>query len=184
MQYLEEIKLNCENTLPLLAQDQNVTTKEETEITITLSVINDNGQVLNYSLLTQPIHGILSGAAPQFTYTPNINYVGNDSFTFSVNDGNVDSQEATVLINVTAVNDTPVADEIQLITTENTFVSMLLNGSDIDGDMLSYHIVTQPIHGQLAGTGKNLTYTPTLDYYGIDSFTYVVNDGTGMTPKT
>ena len=95
MQYLEEIKLNCENTLPLLAQDQNVTTKEETEITITLSVINDNGQVLNYSLLTQPIHGILSGAAPQFTYTPNINYVGNDSFTFSVNDGNVDSQEAT-----------------------------------------------------------------------------------------
>ena len=60
-------------------------------------------------MVTRPAHGTLSGTAPNLTYTPAANYNGPDSFTFTVNDGTVDSAAATVSITVTPVNDAPVA---------------------------------------------------------------------------
>ncbi|MBK5268344.1 MAG: tandem-95 repeat protein, partial [Acidimicrobiia bacterium] len=122
-------------------------------------------------------HGTLSGTAPNLTYTPALNYNGSDSFTFKVNDWAVDSNESTVSITVTPVNDAPVAIDQSVSTAEDTAVAVTLAGSDVDGDGLTYSVLAVPTHGTLSGTAPNLTYTPAADYSGSDSFTFKVNDG-------
>src|SRR5262249_38150883 len=57
--------------------------------------------------------------------------------------------------------------------------AVTLDGSDADGNPLTYAVVTGPSHGALSGTGADRTYTPDPDYYGPDSLTYRVNDGYG-----
>jgi len=62
-------------------------------------------------------------------------------------------------------------------TLEDTAKGIVLTGSDVDGGALTYVVATQPVYGTLSGTAPNLTYTPKLNYYGLDGFTYKANDG-------
>ena len=95
---------------PPVANEQSVTVDEDTGTAITLTATDVDGNSLTYSVVTGPTHGALSGHADRIcTYTPEANYRGPDSFTFRANDGEVDSNIATVSITVTAVNDPPVA---------------------------------------------------------------------------
>ena len=160
-----------------VANAQAVTTNEDTAKAITLTGSDVDGNPLTYSVVTQPGHGTLSGTAPNLTYTPAANYNGADSFTFKVNDGTVDSAPATVTITVNPVNDAPVANAQAVTTNEDTAMAITLTGSDVDGNPLTYSVVTQPGHGSLSGTAPNLTYTPAANYNGPDSFTFKVNDG-------
>lgn len=84
----------------VVAHDQSVEMDENSEKTITLTATAKDGATLNYQLLTTPEHGILSGLASAYSYKPNTNYYGADSFTFKVNDGVLDSAIATVNITV------------------------------------------------------------------------------------
>ena len=161
-----------------VATAQSVTTAEDTAKPITLTATDADGNALTYTIVTQPAHGTLSGTAPNVTYTPELNYNGPDSFTFKVNDGTVDSAPATVSITVTPVNDAPVATAQSVTTSQDTAKAIILQGTDVDGDPLTYAIVTQPAHGTLSGTAPNVTYTPASNYNGADSFTFKVNDGT------
>ncbi len=86
---------------PPVADDQTVTTNIDTAVGITLTGSDANGDPLTYTVTSQPLHGTLSGTAPNLTYTPDTGYNGTDTFKFKVNDGTVDSNEATVTINVT-----------------------------------------------------------------------------------
>ena len=117
------------------------------------------------------------GTAPNLTYSPTANYNGTDSFTFKVNDGAANSGVATVSIMVSAVNDAPVANGQSVTTPQNVAKPITLTGSDVDGDALTYAIVSSPSHGSLSGAPPNVTYTPATDYTGSDSFTFKVNDG-------
>jgi hypothetical protein len=119
----------------------------------------------------------LSGTAPSLTYTPDSNYFGADSFTFKVNDGTADSNVATVTVDISPVNDLPVAYAQSVTLDEDTSTGIILTGNDPDGDPLIFSVVTQPVNGTLSGTAPNLTYTPYANYYGLDSFTFLVNDG-------
>ncbi|MCE9608611.1 MAG: DUF6288 domain-containing protein [Chthoniobacter sp.] len=67
---------------------------------ITLTGSDNCNDPLTYVVVTQPANGVLSGTAPNLTYTPNVNFSGTDSFTFKVNDGTNDSPVATVVLNV------------------------------------------------------------------------------------
>ncbi len=88
--------------------------------------------------------------------------------------GGTNSTGATVTI----LNRPPVAD-IQTITTEeDTPASITLSGSDPDGDSLAFNVISQPLHGNLAGTPPNISYSPNVDFNGTDAFSFVVNDGT------
>ena len=162
------------------ADDQSVTTDEDVDKTITLTGSDiDEGDNLTYDVVDSPQHGTLSGTGAPRTYTPNADYNGPDSFTYKVNDGTVDSDTATVNIDVKAVNDAPVAEDQEVTTDEDIAKEVTLSASDVDeGDNLSYTIVSEPQHGTLSGTGANLTYTPDENYNGSDSFTYKANDGT------
>lgn len=88
---------------PPTAHDQSVNTPEDASVSITLTASDPDGDALTWTIDAQPAHGTLSGAAPALTYTPDADYAGADSFTFHVNDGQLDSNVATVSISVGGV---------------------------------------------------------------------------------
>jgi len=110
------------NNTPV-AYDQVVTTPEDTPKSITLTASDMDGDTLTYEIASLPGHGTLSGTAPSLTYTPEVDYNGDDSFTFRASDGKVDSNTATVMITVTLLNDAPVADDQNVTTQKNTAVT-------------------------------------------------------------
>ena len=132
---------------------------------------------LSYGVVANPTHGTLSGTAPNLSYLPDTVYHGPDSFTFRVTDveGAI-SSNATVSINV--INDAPVADAQAIELQPNTSAAITLTGSDTANDALTYTVLTQPANGLLSGSAPAVTYTPTANYKGADSFTFKVNDGT------
>jgi PKD repeat protein len=125
---------------PPVADSQSVGTDEDTSVSIKLTASDPEGDSLTYHIVSGPSHGSLSGATPNVIYTPNINYYGSDSFSFKVNDGNSDSNPATVSIDIIAVSDPPVADAG---LDQSAFVgeTVIFNGTDSydpDGNIVSY----------------------------------------------
>jgi RHS repeat-associated protein len=80
---------------------------EDETASITLTASDADGDTLSYQIVSSPTNGALTGIAPNITYTPAENYNGSDAFTFRVNDGTIDSNDATVTITVNPVNDPP-----------------------------------------------------------------------------
>ena len=72
----------------------------------------------------------------------------------------------------------PVADDQSLTTEVDVSVVITLTATDVNGDSLTYSIITLPTNGNLSGSAPDLTYTPNTGYSGSDSFTYIANDGT------
>lgn len=160
--------------VPVNASD---TVQENTPTPITLQA-NDNAGLPVYRVLTQPIHGTLSGRAPALTYTPAAGYLGRDSFTFSANAApGANSGPGIISITVTS-NPVPIADDASDTVRINTPTPITLQGSDTTGDPLTYTVLSQPTNGTLSGTAPNLTYTPNALYLGPDLFTFEVTDGT------
>ena len=177
---------------PPVAQNQTVSTNQDVPTTIVLqgsdadnTVFNPNGTIyssdnspLFYSIVTAPSHGTATiVAANNMLYTPNPLYNGTDNFTFKVNDGLLDSNIATVTINVGAVNQPPVAQPAIVTIQQGDPLDITLTGTDSEGATLSYSVVTVPSHGTLTGTGANLTYKSESDFEGYDSVVFKVNDG-------
>src|SRR5439155_21914898 len=84
------------------ANAQSVTAYWNHGTGVTLTGSDPDGDSLTFSVAANPVNGVLSGSAPNLTYTPNNNFVGSDSFTFRVNDGRLNSGTATVSITVKA----------------------------------------------------------------------------------
>ena len=171
------LNLTRPNSAPV-ANSQSVTVAENGTATITLAATDVDNDPLTYIIVSGPQNGTLTGTGANRTYTPAANFNGTDSFTFKVNDGTVDSNIATVSIMITPVNDPPVASSQNVTVAENDTAAITLAATDIDGDALTYTIVSGPQNGTLTGTGANRTYTPAANFNGTDSFTFKVNDGT------
>ncbi len=113
------------------------------------------------------------------TYTPNDNYHGADSFTYIVTSGGV-SESTTVNVDVTPVNDAPVAKDDTAITDEDTPVTIdvLPNDTDIDGDKLSIQSASAPeAQGKVEIVDGKLVFTPAENFNGDAEITYTVTDG-------
>ncbi|TDA67963.1 MAG: tandem-95 repeat protein [Chloroflexi bacterium] len=94
------VTVTAANDAPI-AGNQSVSTPYETDLDITLTMSDvDGGSPVTWTVIDAPLHGSLSGTAPNLTYTPEAGYSGGDSFTFKVNDGGADSNIATVTITV------------------------------------------------------------------------------------
>ncbi|ENN2392928.1 tandem-95 repeat protein [Vibrio alginolyticus] len=114
------------------------------------------------------------------TYTPNDNYHGTDSFTYIVTSGGV-SESTTVNVDVTPVNDAPVAKDDTAMTDEDTPVTIdvLPNDTDIDGDTLSIQSASVPeAQGKVEIVDGKLVFTPAENFHGDAEITYTVTDGT------
>jgi len=166
------------NTNPV-ADHQSIVTNEDTLAALTLTGSDTDGDTLTYAILSYPTNGTLNGTAPNLTYSPNANFNGSDSFTFSVDDGNGGSANAIVSVNVNAVEDTPTADDQSLSLLEDGSLALTLSGNDNDNDTLSFSVTSGPSNGSLSGTAPNLSYSPVANYNGGDSFSFTVADGNG-----
>ncbi|MFV1967566.1 MAG: cadherin-like domain-containing protein, partial [Pirellulaceae bacterium] len=100
------ISVDPVNDAPV-ASGRNYMTEVDKALSITLVAVDIDGDGLTYTI-SNPLNGTLTGTAPNLTYTPNGSFTGSDRFTFRVNDGTVDSDTATVAIEVRS-NSAPVA---------------------------------------------------------------------------
>jgi predicted outer membrane repeat protein len=80
-------------------------------------------------------------------------------------------------VTIVAINDPPIADTQSVIAEEEIGKAIILTATDVDGDELSWTIISQPSHGALSGTPPNMTYLSEPDYNGPDNFSFKVNDG-------
>ncbi|MCE9653470.1 MAG: tandem-95 repeat protein [Nitrosarchaeum sp.] len=114
-----------------------------------------------------------------FTYQPNQNFDSIDYFTYVATNGTHNSNSTTVTLFVNPINDSPIARDDITSTFEDTPVTIpvLNNDSDVDGDLLTVNSITQGTNGTVTTNGITVTYTPKLDFNGIDSFIYTISDG-------
>ncbi|HCE1838528.1 TPA: tandem-95 repeat protein [Vibrio parahaemolyticus] len=137
-------------------------------------------QVVSLDTNNGPANGTVSvNPDGSVTYTPNDNYHGTDSFTYIVTSGGV-SESTTVSVDVTPVNDAPVAKDDIATTQEDTAVTIdvLSNDSDVDGDKLSIQSATVPeAQGKVEIVDGKLVFTPAENFNGDVEITYTVTDG-------
>jgi len=169
------------------ASDDSFTTSEDSVLVIAAPGVLDNdsdvdGDSLLAVLDTSTNDGTLAfNSDGSFTYTPNSNFVGTDSFTYHTNDGLLDSNLVTVAITVSSENDAPVAQDDQIDTQQNVpiRIDVLENDSDTEDDSLNIILTVDP--SQTKGTveleNSKVLFTPNLDFVGETSFSYVVSDG-------
>jgi len=162
-------------TLPV-ADDKIVETDEDTSVEIHLTGKNFNAQDVTFIIRSYPIYGQISGILPHLVYTPDTDYYGEDSFTVQVNDGVSTSMPATIHITIHPVNDPPVVWPLHLIGSEDTALPIILPGLDPDGDMLTFNLLSPPANGMIVGDFSDLSYMPSLNYSGNDSFTFQLSD--------
>ena len=128
------------------------------------------------------------GADGSFSYVPAPNYFGADSFTYVASDGFLSSGAVTVSIEVTSVNDAPLArpDRLNVPKNGSATVDALANDTDVDGDTLTVIAFTQGSSGEVKYSQKNdnFRYTPRKGFTGTDTFTYTISDGNGGTATT
>lgn len=201
------INVNAVNDPPA-AQDDNVSTGEDT--TLVINVLADNGNGVDYDVDdaidpatavsvpgSGPANGsIINNTDGTFDYIPALNFNGADSFDYTVNDVTGDtSNVATVSINVISVNDPPIAMDDSVTTPEDTPIKVDIyadngNGPDVDVDGTinpnTMAVVDNAVNGFASVdifTGK-IDYASEFNYTGPDSFTYNVRDYQGALSNT
>ncbi len=179
------VTVNSVNDAPV-ANDDTATTDEDTAVDIDV-LANDSdidGDTLVVDAVTQPANGsVVVDADGTVTYTPNPDFNGTDTFTYTVCDPDGLCDTATVTVTVDPVNDAPVANDDASAVDEDTQVNIdvLSNDSDVDGDVLTLDSVTQPASGSVViEADGTVTYTPNPDFNGTDTFTYTVCDPDGL----
>ncbi|MBN8587765.1 MAG: tandem-95 repeat protein [Rhodothermia bacterium] len=178
------------NRPPVAVKDE-ITTDEDTAVNLNL-LANDtdpNQDPLTIEVLTQPAKGLLStNQQGQLVYTPNKDVNGVDTFTYRAKDpAGATSGAATVTLTIRPVNDPPIAQPDRYSTNEDTQVilNLVANDSDVDGDVLTVGVVSQPTNGTLGfDQQNNRVYKPNANFFGADQFTYRVTDTSGATSVT
>ena len=183
-----DIDVIAPNVAPT-AVDDGYDTAEETPLTILAPGILANDTDPNLDPITAVLDtdvatGTLSLSSDgSFIYTPTIAFNGVVNFTYHATDSQLDSNVATVAITVTAVNDSPIASGDYYTASENTTLivpapGVLSNDTDEENDPLTAHLVSGSANGEVdLNTDGSFTFTPTLGFDGITTFTYEANDG-------
>jgi len=182
-----------------IALDDSATVDEDSSVLINV-LGNDTGVtgIVSVATVTEPEHGtaiIVTNTTDKILYTPDEDYFGTDSFSYTVTDG-TDTATATVTVTVNQINDAPVAVDDVVTTLQDTPVSFTLRATDVDIDPttpyeehpLVFEIISAPAHGELSGdlTDVNyelphtayveVTYTSDGGYTGDDSVTFTATD--------
>ena len=185
-----EVTATTQPNVAPVAQADSKTTDEDTPATIEV-LINDtdtNGDDLTVSSKTDPEHGtvVIDSGEKTVTYTPNRDFNGQDTFTYTVTDGAA-TASATVTVTVEAVNDPPATadDNAETGEDEPVDIDVLANDTDVDSPRtaLSVSAVTrEPAHGTttVSGDRKIITYAPDAGFHGTDTFEYTETDGAAV----
>jgi hypothetical protein len=166
------------NNAPLASADTtSATTGTPVTITVLANDTDADGNPLTITSVTQGAHGTVTISGTSVIYTPAAGFVGPDSFTYTIIDGQGASAIATVTVNVMAGDQPPVAstDAVSIPAGTSITIAVLANDTDPYGYSLSITAVTQGAHGTFQST--SVTYTPAAGFVGTDSFTYTITDG-------
>lgn len=170
-----------------VANTQTITLNEDTPFNGTLTATDADNDALTFLAgSVAAAHGTVTiNPGGTFTYTPNANFNGSDTFSFKVNDGTSNSADATITVNVTAVNDLPTVTPVNVSTNVNTAVNGTLTASDAENDPLTFTAgATAAAHGTVTiNPNGTFIYTPNNNFTGTDTFTFIANDTHGNSPE-
>jgi len=165
-----------------VADDATETVAEDGTLTSAVTGSDVESEPITFAIATGPSNGTITAfnsSTGAYTYEPNLNFNGSDSFTFTANDGSVTGAPGTVAITVTAVDDAPIAGEDEYDAVEDTTLvipaslGLLQNDIENDGQSLAAVFVTNPSNGTLTLVGDGgFTYVPDANFNGMDTFTY------------
>jgi hypothetical protein len=161
----------------LRIDDLELETDQDHPIEVVLPVPSPNGDPVLVNVISSPLAGTLSGTPPHLVYTPDPEYHGYDWFSYAFEDAWGEMGFGLVGISVRPVNKPPVAYSTEVEMTQAESVQIVLEGSDPDGDDLTYQLIEVPEHGQLSGEPPELLYVPHLTFSGTDQIGYSVSDG-------
>lgn len=163
---------NIDNDPPVLVNDSRII-NEDSSGTINVSVNDtDDTGVLTYSLFSGPSNGtaLALGNSGEFSYTPNSNYFGFDSFIVQACDG-VHCSTSTVNIQINSVNDSPTASPISISTAEDTSINGFITTIiDSESSPLTFSVLPgTTIQGFILNSNGSYIYNPPANYFGTQS---------------
>ncbi|NNN25662.1 retention module-containing protein [Pseudomonas nitroreducens] len=163
-------------------------TNEDTPLTIApKTLLGNDSDVDGDSLSILSVQGAVNGTVKldggNVVFTPNKDFNGTGSFTYTISDGHGGTSTATVTVGVTAVNDAPTLVADTATTKEDTSVKIdvLANDTDVDGDKLTVSAASASNGSVVINTDGTLSYTPKTNFSGNDTISYTVSDGHGGT---
>ena len=183
---------------PITAVDDNFSVVEEipTDLDVVANdVLVDEGEIITITITSSPSHGTISTSLPgmfdpgtttsfSLTYTSDTDYVGTDSFEYTLENTSSVSDSAIVFITITngSIHDPIEANDDSTTTDEDTLVSIDVLDNDVnpDGNTLTLTILTQPTNGEgnaVVNTADIVEFTPATNFNGAATFTYEITDG-------
>ena len=175
------LTINAVNSPPSAFGD-SASFDEDTSYTGSFLAADIEGNPVTFAVETGPTNGtVVVNGDGTYTYTPDADYFGTDSFTFTATDseGGV-SSPATIALTVNNTADDPIADDGLAMLNQDTTYNGTLSGSDPDGTAVTYAQYLGPMYGSVTiNSDGTYSYTPMADYSGLDSFTFMVTDGDG-----
>ncbi|MEK9766067.1 MAG: Ig-like domain-containing protein, partial [Thalassolituus sp.] len=176
------------NDAPVIDQQTAaIETDEDVAGSVTLSATDAEGTALTWIVATAAANGsAVVDASGLATYTPNVDFNGNDSFVVEVSDGDL-TDTITVNVTVAAANDAPAIDQaVPAITTDEDVAGRVaLSATDTDGDELTWTVSSPAEQGTAeVDASGNVTYTPSANFNGSDSFTVEVSDSSLTDTRT
>lgn len=186
------VTVTAVNDAPTVTATQTVAGTEDTASTITVAGADVDGDTLTYAVTTAAANGtVVAGtAAGTFTYTPNAEFSGTDTFKVTVSDGKGGTAVQTVTVNVAAVNDAPTIDPTATrtltVAEDSGATEFFIDASDVDSPPASLvpSVSRAPANGTITSTAQGNFYTPNANFSGTDSFDITVTDGAASVTYT
>ncbi|MCZ6633391.1 MAG: tandem-95 repeat protein [bacterium] len=167
---------------PPTANNDDFTIDEDTPslLDVTANDSDPDGDAITVISVTNVTGGVATpSGGTQVNFAPHFEFSGSGEFTYTISDTKGNTATAGVSVNVTAINDPPIANNDNGTTNQDQAVTIevLSNDSDVEGNALSVSSVGSPDNGSTTIKGQNVVYTPNVGFFGEDSFSYTVSDG-------
>jgi len=165
------------NNSPPTALRGSFTTTRNVPYRVELVATDPESNPLSFSIKLAPLHGKLTRTDQKWFYSPDVDYVGPDRFSFTAHDGFLTSQPEIITLSVIQPNTAPKSTHSTYTVTNDLPFSLRLPAVDDEQTSLLATVLHGPRDGQLYGTGLDWIYSPNLGFVGTDTFTFKVWDG-------
>ncbi|WP_462173742.1 tandem-95 repeat protein [Pseudoalteromonas xiamenensis] len=172
------LTVNNVNDAPVISGVPATTVKQDNNYSFTPTASDVDSPKLVFSIANKPAWASFDSNSGTLAGTPTRDDIGTyNGIVISVSDGPLSASLPSFAVQVLPVNSAPIAKDMQIALKEDGTTSFAALVSDIDKDPLGVQIVSQPSNGQVRAQGTTITYTPNVNFNGIDTFSYFASDG-------